>query len=910
MTTSPLARCLLAALLLAPLHAANLPDGVRRVSPSEFRIERDRIGESVAARPVPQGVVDVNPPWLHVEVPLPDGPKAARTRQEWNRRFYFKLSQDPQMKKDVIESGPKRWSFFSPFRMLGKGTWFWTYGVASAESPDTPVWHDKIFSFVINGSEFAPPIPPTADDVLAILKKRTAGPVAICSSEDIGNMLPDKTWPELAQKMLADARKALKDGERPVNINMSDKDYPAYMGKNPKENYFMVKLRGLFGVEERRVDWLLRGYLLTGEEQFKKLGVQRAIELENQRLTRTYSILGKQVPLTYAAYYNSVPLLVLDAFYEDLPTEQQRTFTATVMDLMDKHHAGHPHLHDQLEHAHFNQHDWQGEVKNLIIGSAILSRHRPEIEDWFKYAYELWLYRSPALSRGDGGSMDGNGYLGVHDEPLTHVNWMLYRLTGFNYFNSKRWFSSFPAYMSYMNAAGNPGVPFSDGGDESPGVPYLTEMLAYLCPDQPANLWRFQSQGRRDAAQFSKDLVKGYKAMAVLQLWQHSKAPDLSGAQPPTESAAAFRDVGMAAMHSDILDPSRNLLVTFSSAVNGSFQHLHPSQNAFCIAYGGEPLFWRTGYYNGGPIHDALSYKCSRAHNTILVDGLVQGFDLGAYGWLPRFVSGKRISYVMGDASHAYNGRFPKFGIDQPNQPRNAKSKNRDEFITRENGYGMPGVTRFRRHMVMMRPSHVLIYDELEADKPVTWTFMLHSLKPVEQLGNSWFSTANGKATGSARLFCSSAVHGSVTDQFFGPPVDEENKRGGKNPPNWHASISTNEKLPATRFLTVIEVLPGAAKPVEPVADGSGRICLNLGGYKVSAELDPSKPGYLAVHDQSGTSALVSGQAAREISLGAECRKAKAEGSTLLWEKEPGQADIFLEETDQLPPVLRFGNPY
>ena len=907
-----LSRCqlLLAALLLAPLHADDLPDGVRRVSPSEFRIERDRIGESVVSRPMPQGVVDVNPPWLHVEVPLPDRPKVTRTRQEWHRRFYFKLSQDPQLKKDVIESGPKRWSFFSPFRTLGIGTWFWTYGVAPAESPDTPVWHKEIFSFVINGSEYASPIPPTADEVLAILKKRNTGPVAICFNDDIGHMLPDKTWPELSQKILSDVRKALKDGERPVNINLSDKDYPAYMGKNPKENYFMVKLRGLFGIEERRVDWLLRGYLLTGDEQFKKLGVQRAIELENQRLTRKYSILGKQVPLTYAAYYNTVPLLVLDAFYADLPAEQQRTFTATVMDLMDKHHAGHPHLHDQLEHAHFNQHDWQGEIKNLIIGSAILCRHRPEIEDWFKYAYELWLYRSPALSRGDGGSMDGNGYLGVHDEPLTHVNWMLYRLTGFNYFNSKRWFSSFPVYMSYMNAVGNPGVPFSDGGDDSPGVPYLTEMLAHLCPDHSPNLWRFQSQGRRDANNFSKDLVKGYKAMAVLQLWQHVKAPDLSKAQPPTESAAAFRDVGMAAMHSDILDPSGNLLVTFSSAVNGSFQHLHPSQNAFCIAYGGKPLFWRSGYYNGGPIHDALSYKCSRAHNTILVDGMIQGFDLGAYGWLPRFVTGKRISYVLGDASHAYNGKFPKFGIDQPNQPRSAKSKNRDEFITRENGYGMPGVTRFRRHMVMLRPSHVLIYDELEAEKPATWTFMLHSLKPMEQLGRSWFTTANGKGTGSARLFCASNVNGSVTDQFFGPPVDEENKRGGKNPPNWHASITTAGALAATRFLTVIEVSPGSAKPVEPIAAGKDRIDLKIGEFSVTAELDPAKPSFLAVQDQTQTSALVCGQAAREISLGSEHRKAKADGSTLLWEKEQGKAEIFHEETDQLPPALIYGNRF
>ncbi len=887
----------------------HLPDGVRRVSPSELRIERDYIAEPGLARPVPQGLVDANPPWLHVQVPLPEGKKAVRAQQQWNRRFYFKLAQDPQLKA-AIESGPKRWSFWSPFRTLATGTWYWTYGVAPAESPDKPVWNKDVFSFVIRGGEFAPAIPPTADEALAAIKQHKTGPVAICSSEDIGHMLPDKTWPELAEQLKANAQKALKNGERPVQIEISDKDYPAYMGKDPKVNYFMVKMRALFTVEERRVDSLLRGYLLTGDEQFKKLGVQRAIELESQRATRSYSILGKQVPLSYPAFYNTVPLLMLDAFYDDLPAEQQRTFTETVLGLMDKHGSGHPHLHDQLEHSHFNQHDWQGDIKNLIIGSAILCRHRPEMDDWFKYTYELWLYRSPALSRSDGGSMDGNGYLGVHDEPLTHINWMLYRLTGYNYFNSRRWFVNFPVYMSYMNAVGNPGVPYSDGGDGSPGVPYLTEMLAYMCPENAANLWRFKSQGRRSAEEFSGDLVKGYKAMSVLQLWQHVKAPDLSKAWTPVESAAAFRDVGMSAMHSDILDASHNLMVNFSSAVNGSFQHLHPSQNAFCVAYGGEPLFWRTGYYNGGPIHDALSYKCSRAHNTIMVDGLVQGFDLGAYGWIPRFATGNRISYVLGDASHAYNGMFPKFGITDPDEPRNAKSKNRDDFITRANGFGVPGVTRFRRHVVMLRPGRVLIYDELDAGKPVTWTFMLHSLKPMVQLGNSWFSTANSKGAGSVRLFCASGVKGDVTDKFFGIPVDEENKRGGQNPPNWHASISTTGKLSSVRFLAVIEVMPVSSKPVEPVAEGNDRVSLKLGDYTVTAELDPSRPSYLAVHDQAQTSALVSGQAGQEITLGSECRKARLAGGTLLWEKEPGKADIFREETDQLPPVLVYGNRY
>lgn len=908
---------LTAHLLALPLSPAlaqpPLPDGVRRVSPAELRIERTHIATPELENPVPQGLVDVNPPWLHVRVPLPSNKNSAAA-QKWHRRFHFKLSQDPECERDLIESGPKRWSFFNPYRTLAKGTWYWTYGVAPAETPDQPAWHDRIFSFTIGDAVDQPAIPPTPEAALAAIRRQPAGPVAICLKSDIGNMLPEKTWPELATRMRKEISRAKDRGHAPVSIEMSASDAPTHLGKNPKRPFFEVRLRSLFTAEERRVDALLRGYLLTGDPQLKDLGIRRAIELETQRLTRIYQINGETYALKKHAYYNTVPMLMLDAFHADLPPPQRKTFEALALSLMDKHARGHPHLHDQLEHANFNQHDWQGDIKNLLIGSTILSRHHEEMDDWFAYAYELWLYRSPALSRSDGGSMDGNGYLGVHDEPLTHLNWMLQRLTGHNFFANRRWFDSFPRYMAYMNAPGNPGVPFSDGGDTSPGVHGLTEMLAHLVPQNPANLWRYQSLGRRSPDDLSRDLVKGYKTMALLQMWKHTPAPDPSPITPPAEPAAAFRDVGLAAMHSDLLDPANNLAVTFSSSVNGSFQHLHPSQNAFSIAYGGQPLFWRTGHYNGGQAHDAMSYKASRAHNTLLVDGCMQGFDLGAYGWLPRFATGNRISYVLGDASNAYNGRFPKYGITDPDKPLPPGFTALGVPINRANGFGKPGVTRFRRHLVMLRPSHILIYDDLQAATPVTWSFLLHSLKPMEQLAASTFSTHNGKGTGTATLHCATPVKGNLTDQFFAPAVDDENKRGGQNPNHWHADISTTTKLPATRFLTIIEVHPGqppASTPApQPIPTSNGTIHLQLGGYTVTAQLDPTRPAHLEARSLDQTCALITGDHTDRITLGPQQKTATIKGATLLWETPPNHPPIFHEQTDQLPPVLTQGNRF
>jgi hypothetical protein len=132
-----------------------LPEGVRRTGPSELRIERKTIAEPVLARPVPQGVVDVNPPWLHVRVPLPDTKSALRA-QKWHRRFYFKLSRDPQLKTDVLESGPKRWSFYNPFRKLEAGDWHWTYAVAPAETPDRPAWTNAVYTFRVERRRVQP----------------------------------------------------------------------------------------------------------------------------------------------------------------------------------------------------------------------------------------------------------------------------------------------------------------------------------------------------------------------------------------------------------------------------------------------------------------------------------------------------------------------------------------------------------------------------------------------------------------------------------------------------------------------------------------------------------------------------------------------------------------------------------
>lgn len=912
--------CSLAAVNVTNLSDERLPEGVRRVAPAELKIERKTITPLWIDHPLPQGPVDVNPPWLHVSVPILDGNektnperKTKRAEQKWNRRFYFRLSKDPEFKKGVIESGPKRWSFYNPYRRLELGTWYWKYGVARAETPDKPVWSDKSCSFTISGKEFVSEIPPTPEALLIALKKRNSGPRVVCLEEEIGALLPTKANPGLATRIMQDCEKAftLLSATNVVRVREEPESK-----KEPKSLLERKQASSRALVESRRIYSLLRGYLFTGEQKYKALALQH-LKKESRGQKEPPKEFIFERPLGGKLPFSDLDLFLVDVLYNELPRSEQFRHAQAIYGAICDEGSRSPDMHDMLEHMLYDNHAWQGAVPALFKGSIALSRINPEFEEWVKYTYELYLYRAPAFSRTDGGSSEGNGYLGVHEDHLVAIPWLIYKLTGYNFYKNSRWFGNFGNYMALARPVGNPGISFEDAGEDGgASMHYLSEMLARLCPENSSNLWQWKSVGRRSDQYYSADLSKGAKAWDMLSVWQRTPEADLSKAIPPVERAAAFGDVGLVCMHTDLTQATNNLMLNFRAGPYGSEGHTHPAQNAFTLAYGGQPLFWRTGYYNGGGLHNIFSYKSSRAHNTIIADGLVQGFHQSAYAWIARFATGERISYALGDASNAYIAKHHYF--DLPYRP-GLKDVNKVEARRNwkagipENGFGDPGVTRFRRHVVMLRPYHVLIYDELEAKNPITWTFQLHSRLEMKQMGDAWFKTANASGLGTARLFCSAPLKGELTDKFKGIPVDEENKRNGQNPPNWHATITTRDRLAATRFLAVLEVHPEkglSATPVEPVAEGAGKVRIRVGDYSVVAELDPTKPSFLDVKDNAGTCGLVTGQGAEQLILGGRQKSTSVQGATLLWEPQSARGEILLEKKDELPDCLKYGNQF
>lgn len=888
----------------------------------------------------PQGLVDENAPWLHVIEPLFDQhdknsvKKEKKKRLMFNRRFYFELSQDSNFVNKVYRSGGKRWSFYNPYVHLEKGVWYWRYGVADPDTPDRPVWNKRLFSFRITGKEYKTPIPPKPEEVLKAVLEQPA-PVFTLFRKELGHLLPAE-WPELASWAKETAERLYAQCP-PMSFTVSDEDAVKAKKVNKqgkitaKKVFYRMRMNMLMGQKSRYISNLMASYILTGETKYRDLAIKKTREqvaffdkaqFYIESLGDTL-VLKKEVwngkPYSWSNFVDLCP--------EALTPEE----IAVAVNEQYPDDWSCPEDFESAEHSVYDQHLWQ-EIIHKLKRPMTFARYTEKAREELKWAYELWLFRAPALGRNDGGSLEGDGYMGVHDMYLGTVPWVLYKLTGYNCFKSNRWYQNHAKYLIYMNPFGSTGNGYGDGDGFGSTMDYTTEAMAYMNPENEWNLLRYKMKGKWDTRRFIADLGKGDKAYAVLSIMNSLQKPDVSNVKLPRELAAVFKDIGEVAMHTNLEKKEKDFYISMHSSPYGSLMHTHPAQNAISVAYGGQDLFWKTGFYNGGPWHNLLSYKCSRAHNTIMADGMVQGFARSAYGWIPRFVSGDKISYAVGNASNAYNGEN-RYIVDKWKDENGQLLVGNIIPCLPEYGFGKPGVTKFLRHVLMLRPGYILIYDELEAEKPISWEFRLHSRRWMKQLDGNRLMAKNDYATASAQMFCNEPIVTSLKceylqneedginpltdikpeDAWLIRPIDDENKWKNGFVEHYHGAFTTDGKFQKTRFLTIMQIHPGKNEKFKPEvlkASGKGLVSIELDGYTVEVQLDGNQPSFLQVHDKEGKAAFVTGNAATSLTLGGETKVAKLPGSTLLMEKDTYCGDIFKEEVDILPDMLMYGNLY
>lgn len=535
----------------------------------------------------------------------------------------------------------------------------------------------------------------------------------------------------------------------------------------------------------------------------------------------------------------------------------------------------------------FDNHFWQQNMR-ILFQVALSLYDKPayssEVLPMMEYYYELWTARAPASGfNRDGIWHNGTGYFSANILTLAYMPSLLSFISQYDYL-SHPWYQNVGRSLVYTCPPGSKSNGFGDnsekGSEPNRLVAAFADYLACETGDSYAGWY---------AGECRELLRRDYE----LRLYRMCTEQDYNTAFPAgADKMVWYKDAGEVAMHSAPEDVEKDLALSFRSSTFGSGSHTTASQNAFNLLYKGVDVYRSTGYYqNFSDAHNLMSYRHTRAHNSLLVNGIGQPYSTEGYGSVMRAMGGQHISYCLGDASHAYRSisndpmwvdYFKQAGIEQ----------------TPENGFGATPLTKYRRHVLMLHPHTVIVYDELEASEAVRWEWLLHS--PTEfkiDAVKKTLSTDN-KTKGwvaVTQLFGGHVFTLSQTDRFIVPPAIT----GTEYPNQWHLTARV-DGCSATRFLAIIQIGDEAVSIINRDGD-----TFNVGDWTIKAVLDASKAPELTVSHR--TEQAVFSYGTDNPALNGNFYSRQYTGSSLLYDEIDGAYQV-VEMTDRSPISTRVVN--
>jgi hypothetical protein len=237
--------------------------------------------------------------------------------------------------------------------------------------------------------------------------------------------------------------------------------------------------------------------------------------------------------------------------------------------------------------------------------------------------------------------------------------------------------------------------------------------------------------------------------------------------RPPRKlpTSKLFGGVGVAALHTTLLDARQDVTFLFKSSPYGGQSHGHNPQNSFILCAYGDELLSACVYRDehGGKWHRTWAWS-THAHNALLVDQKGQPKNAStARGQIVAFQTDHHADYVAGDATEAY-----------------------------------ANVKRFIRHVVFAKPDAIVILDDVETRQPATFQWMLHGLVGFEL----------DQELKTARLERSRA---GVEIAYLSPLALTFRQTSGYDPQplrafptQWHLEAGTTEKRHHMLMLTVL----------------------------------------------------------------------------------------------------------
>lgn len=722
-------------------------------------------------------------------------------------RYAVRLSQNMRFpKRSTITEAGFRWALFNPHQKLEWGTWYWQYGTSKNGRPYR--W-SQTYQFEVTRSA-----------------KRGETPLAKEMLATFPNAHP-RLW-VLPDEM--DGLNRLKrygkhfgvQADAYINAPLPDDTQPPDKGTDAYQVFKFHRWgsKALANNMASSVQGLIPAYLLSGDDRYAKEAIRRGLHVAK------WDPEGYTNPVISDFADGACMRLmagVYDTFYGQMSEGERECLRDAMVYRAERIFREET---NKIETLVFRSHFWQHLLIEFSeVAFALLHEH-DDAPDWVRFVYELWVARFPLMGGKDGGWANGNSYFGTNIETLLVLPTRFKKLTGIDLFQNE-WYHNSADFLLYTWPPHSRSDGFGDGTElkAHPATSHLAFMEDMARRFDDAQAAWYVKQWQKKVGENSDPLLLWHRITN-----ENVKPRPRSPKGLP--QAKCFDDVGIVSLHTNLADTSQNLMVGMRSSPYGSLLHSHQCQNAFNIFYGGESLFRNSGYYtSAGDAHSKTWYRATRGHNAVLIDGTGQPRGSENYGLMPRFLNGKHIAYALGDASQAY---------------------------------GDAGLVRFRRHVVLLRPHIVVVYDDLVADHEANWQWLIHGERKITtHVGEQRLRIQTQTARSQVHLLGSQRLDMEV-GTVFDPPA--HNWGGNKTflgqnmdyfPDQWHVTVVPKQACDRMRFLAVFQVCDRKA------GAGFGELIQSDEGILVAdwcirANLDVDQPAGFEIHHQNKRVGLAS----------------------------------------------------
>ena len=770
--------------------------------------------------------------------------------------YSIRISTSKNFDQSLIEKNNIEFAIFNPHQTLAVGKWYWQYK-----------WNDgnwnALDSFEINTSTR---IFPTISAKKLINNISNTHPRILVPKSEINNFRFNTIKTKEAIAIINEANDNLTK-----SIPKESDAMPTFSGKDKFENEKIASLASKWNGRkvQENLNTFSQAFILTGDEKYFKTARLWMLEVA------TWDPMGPSHTNNFGdGGIMSSMAIGLDSFWDLLTESERNLIKKNISTRADQFYKL---WINQVESRSSSMHVWQHIMHNLLETALVLKGEHPKAENWIEYIYELWIAQSPKMAEEDGAWFNGSAYFGMNALSLIEIPTIFKQLSGVDFMTSP-WFQNNPTWLIYSFPPNSTSDGFCNDGEryKFPWINYAgyTDALSRLL-NNPYATWYSNAVAKSVGKEIADD---GEFRWFRLSHGKNNSNPAHTVTFP---SSAFFPEVGVGYMHTNLQDTKKDLMLSIRSSPFGPMSHTHADHNTFNIAYGGKRLFYNTGYRPAmGDPHFLGWYKHTQGHNGVLIDGHGQPFSDGAFGWIPKNLQGDQIAYAVGDASNAYSGIVDGKEIDH-------------------------GMKLFRRHYILLPPSIIIIYDELAADHPANWSWLLHNNTgfTIDAKTQTIFSeneTAKAKVT----LISSSDIHLKVTDQFSVPVDNWTNKINEDGDTlnfvnQWHLTAASKQKTEKMRYLVVMQIKPDGH--FEKMIMSNNKETIKVGEFFIKANMNINEPAHIQINNLENTFGFVSSGTLlfeKNKYNGIDIKSAK------LVEKKEGKI-IFKEASDEMPPAMK-----